>query len=372
VTGGEQQREQFAALTTLRFVAAAMIVVYHTYLPFGVGRALAETVTLQQAVSFFFVLSGFVLAYVHPSLGAHERPRFLLARFARIWPLHAATLLAVVLFFPAGERTPPGVDPRLAAVANLSLLQAWSSRPELNFSYNGPSWTLSTEAAFYLAFPLLVRNLQRTWPWKLALALACAAGVITYANHRDLNEVYVMVYIHPLARMFEFTLGMTMVLAWQRVSAREPPGRGAGTAIEIAALAFVVWAMIQSIDWAQRAQAWPLVGGGGALWLVNAGIPGVAFGPFVVVIALGWGHVSRVLSARPLVRLGEISFAVYLIHHLLVRAYVLHRPALAVVPAPVAYVLFWVALLVLAFASWTWLERPARRLLRSLGQRADK
>ena len=76
-------------LTSLRFFAAAAIVLHHTqevWVPTGFWLPFL----LDQAVAFFFVLSGFILTYVHPALPTRaERRRFWLARFARIWPAHA-------------------------------------------------------------------------------------------------------------------------------------------------------------------------------------------------------------------------------------------------------------------------------------------
>jgi peptidoglycan/LPS O-acetylase OafA/YrhL len=353
-------REPLPALTTLRFVAAAMIVVYHTYLPFGIGRRLAETVMLQQGVCFFFVLSGFILAHVYPRLDASEVRPFLVARFARLWPLHLVTFLAVLVLLPSARDT-AGTNPWLVAIANLALVQAWSARREINFSFNGPSWSISTEVAFYAVFPLLIRDFARTWPWKLAAALVCAAAIVAYTNQRATAEIYVLVYMHPLARVFEFVLGMTLALVWRRLRPHVTAGVALGTLLELGSLVLAGWVMIHCLAWARAAR--PLVGEGGALWLVNAGFPCLVFGVLIVAMALGRGLVSRALATPPLVVLGEVSYAVYLVHHILVRLYELHRAALAGIPAPIAYGCFWALVLVLACFSWTYVERPARRWL---------
>ena len=86
------------ALTGLRFLAAAAVVVFHARVDvpgqMGIPPDFAADVPLASAaVAFFFVLSGFILAYVYPRL---ESPaacgRFLLARFARLWPAHLVGL----------------------------------------------------------------------------------------------------------------------------------------------------------------------------------------------------------------------------------------------------------------------------------------
>src|SRR5260221_11975920 len=82
------------ALTGLRFVAAAMILVHHAA-SFGIQL---PALAFDHGVSFFFVLSGFVLAYVHPSIGsAYELRAFLWNRVVRIWPAHLVMLFAVTI-----------------------------------------------------------------------------------------------------------------------------------------------------------------------------------------------------------------------------------------------------------------------------------
>jgi peptidoglycan/LPS O-acetylase OafA/YrhL len=59
---------QIKCLTSLRFFAAAMIVVFHSVDAFGIIQSRKIQFSLVQGVSFFFVLSGFILTFVYPSL----------------------------------------------------------------------------------------------------------------------------------------------------------------------------------------------------------------------------------------------------------------------------------------------------------------
>lgn len=77
-------REKLHALTSLRFFAAAMIVVYHSAVPFGVLNPRWLTIRFDAGVSFFFVLSGFILTHAYWSLDMRGAGRFLVARVARI------------------------------------------------------------------------------------------------------------------------------------------------------------------------------------------------------------------------------------------------------------------------------------------------
>lgn len=69
-----------------------------------------------------------------------------------------------------------------------------------------------------------------------------------------------MVYVHPLARLFEFTTGMTAALAWWRWSSRGRPGRWAGTVLELAALAFLFVTISGTNSWSDRIDRLPTIG----------------------------------------------------------------------------------------------------------------
>jgi peptidoglycan/LPS O-acetylase OafA/YrhL len=122
-----QEKQHLDALTTLRFFAAALIVIGHADPIFGPFN-FARSAPLNQGVSFFFVLSGFILTWNYPSLtGWKDRRQFWLARIARIWPLHLATcLLWIGLIFNFDRATHfPGTEGAVKLFTNLLLMQAW-------------------------------------------------------------------------------------------------------------------------------------------------------------------------------------------------------------------------------------------------------
>lgn len=88
-------KSKLDALTGLRFLAAAMILIHHS--PFHIP---VPAIAYDHGVSFFFVLSGFILAYVHPTIGSMQEVKaFLWNRVARIWPAHLVTLMTTVFLF---------------------------------------------------------------------------------------------------------------------------------------------------------------------------------------------------------------------------------------------------------------------------------
>jgi acyltransferase len=106
-------------------------------------------------VTFFFILSGFLLAYGYKKrLMTREisTSDFYKARAVKLYPLHILCFAAVFLL---GIRNFVTADlPK--AVLNLFLLQSWVPSPDYYMSYNAVSWFLSDELFFYLMFPFVL------------------------------------------------------------------------------------------------------------------------------------------------------------------------------------------------------------------------
>lgn len=365
------ERGHLHPLTSLRFIAASMIVLEHAQGMFGIRRGIAGSFLLAQGVSFFFVLSGFILVYVYGELEHLGARQFWRARFSRIWPAHVATLLLLLLLLPSAR---PTVDREsiVSLLANAALLQSWTPTGEQWSSFNGVSWSVSTELGFYLLFPLLVVGWRRTWHWKLLgvllltlllLALGNAGALLMQeANGQGLPNIPVL-RVHPLVRLFEFTLGMSAAVAWQRLAARRPAGFAVATLWEGAALLCLGILMVNSAAWAGVAAQQGWVGPAGWIWLTNGGIPALGFAALIVVLALQGGAVSRLLSAPLLVVLGEISYSSYLIHQILIRYAEEHAQPLAALPSWVQLGLFLGITALLSYLCWALVETPFRSLL---------
>ncbi|MCW8087511.1 acyltransferase family protein [Sabulicella glaciei] len=318
-------------LTSLRFFAALSIVMLHSMLYFP-WASVFRGFPLVYGVSFFFVLSGFILTHVYS-----QRPtsynRFMWARFAKLWPVHAATLLMVLLFIRPDSQQLPGTgwfDPRLAMVANLFLVHSIIPFELYVFSWNSVSWSISTEIGFYLAFPMLLLGLRGTWHIKL---FGCFGFILLYGIAFDVFSVPVvnnftslgqefLTYSSPLFRLAEFVVGMSAYALSHR-------WRNANisvwlqTAAEAAALLILV--------------AWFVYGFPAVYGLLLQKAPSIllrwftvggscfAFALVIAVFSKGKGLIGHVLSTRPLVWLGEISFALYMVHQITMKWFYLKR-----------------------------------------------
>lgn len=351
------------ALTSLRFFAALMIVFHHAE---SMLQLRHTGVNWGQGVSFFFVLSGFILAYVYPRLASPaEATRFLRARFARIWPAHAAAFVIGFLLVPYAWDG-------ATALANLSLVHAWIPMSAYYFSYNGVSWSVSTEAFFYVVFPLLILGWRRTWAWKLAGAAAVTATMLWLVQRLGLPEyggptgasghvatAHGLVYIHPATRLFEFVLGMAVSTLWQRW--RRPLPFAVATLLEVGALLACAFNMTHGTD---LLQAWP---GGDApmaarLWVAHSGSL-FAFALLIGVMANGGGAISRALSRPAWVLAGEISFSMYLLHYMLMFEVARALPLLTHVPGALVATGYGIVLLATSYLLWVCIEVPGRRWL---------
>src|SRR5829696_2272203 len=175
------------ALTGLRFVAAFMVFIFHAALLFifsdiNVSLGLLDVAGTagHVGVSFFFILSGFVLTW--SVKGGDTAPKFWRRRFFKIAPNHLVTFaLALVLIGLFGT-----LDGLPQTLANLFLVQAWF--PDLSYvgSVNDVTWSISVEALFYLSFPLvfwLITKIKASALWPTAIviaALSLLAPVVSY------------------------------------------------------------------------------------------------------------------------------------------------------------------------------------------------
>ena len=296
-------RDELKPLTALRFVAALLVFVYHVPFaqPFAHDHALG-----QAGVGFFFLLSGFILTYTYSGALSTQASvmRFYVARFARVYP---AYLISIALALPvvaafgslAWDKSSPGVRAD-ALVAQVLAVQAWFPREELYLGINSPAWSISVEAFFYALFPLLIGSLSRAFAKSgaravfamAALTWTCAAAVFAIPHHADVWTTY----IFPPVRLVDFVVGMLLGMAFLR-GYRLP---GPATAWEIAAVCAIAAAVvaIPHVPAGLQYSLWPL-----PFWAA-----------LIAIVALRGGAISRLLSHPAFVRLGEISYAFYLVH----------------------------------------------------------
>ncbi|WP_316396924.1 acyltransferase [Bradyrhizobium sp. 33ap4] len=357
------QAQKLDPLTSARFFSAAAIVIGHLTDRFG-SLGLSH-LPLNQGVSFFFVLSGFILHYNYrsfTSVGAVKR--FVVARIARIWPVHFACLVLFFVILPHDLWYIPWPRPTLLTllIPNLLLVQSWIPAKSFYLSLNGVSWSISNELFFYLALPLIVTNLRKP----LAILGLSVGIVLLFCLLVEQNGIscdfnageitaYGLIYANPLVRIFEFVMG---VLAARLFLDRRV--RFEGTLAEVSALATVVAFLVLCPAIAAMPSFIASTGSAFAFWFLNCG--GVVFFALLIYSLAGnAGAISRTLSARWLVFLGEISFSIYMTHQILNRAWDVYFGFLRPLPTAVEFAVFWLILLTISSAMFLLVENRARR-----------
>ncbi|MBC9718172.1 acyltransferase [Streptomyces sp. TRM66268-LWL] len=348
--------DRLDSLTGLRFLAALAVFVHH-FTGVSAAGGVAHAPLLfpystmgVNGVGFFFVLSGFLLAWGHRA-GTRARV-FYWRRAGRILPLHLAATIPCIWVFHLWGGVPWDLP---SFLASLLLVQTWFPGVVPMFPGNGVSWTLSVEVFFYLLFPLVIRGAYRLRT-RVLLALAAAGLVAMWAVNwwaaTHLSPFHCeWLMRHPLARLPEFALGLGLALAIGRgLPLRPRPGPLA------AAFAAYTVVYVHREDWLPAAAVDQLA------WSVR---PMVAVFSILVIVAYvqreragvrGW------LCTPLMVRLGAWSYAFYLLHQTVNRMILDHwgRPA----PTDLSvFTLLGVAAVVVAlsWAAYRYVEEPARR-----------
>ena len=343
---------ELRALTGVRGIAAWFVVFYHIRLsiaglPTGLRDVFAKGYL---AVDFFFLLSGFVIWLTWSDRsrigGAHDGgtsiPRFLQKRIARIWPLHLVTLggaVALALLLRAtGRSDPQFVFPELPL--HILLLQNWGFTHHL--AWNDPAWSISAELGAYLLFPVLVIAVdwRRLPSWAL---LAIASGLLV-GLHLAMNAPTLGTDIPRfglLRCLIEFTTGSIVCELWLR-------WRGTSRALIYAAL----FAAIVAGGW---------IAGAPETLVVPA-----LFAAVLLLLALTAGRPGNPFELRWTHYLGEISYATYLSHFILWKAFKLVFVSDATAVSPTRIALYLGLVLLASIALYHLIERPSQRWLNRL------
>ena len=357
-------------LTFTRYIAALTVVFFHygaTVFPANLPWLNPIMAAGPIAVSYFYVLSGFIMAIAYYRAGEQQqRPfdtrRYWWARVARIYPVYLLALLLMIL----AKYHSAGSEPFTVALS-LSMLQAWI--PGYPLTLNAPGWSLSVEAFFYLCFPLLILLVKRHHLTHLSFA-AAGLWVVTQTGHTLLlnSEYYTprgllhdMIYYNPLMHLNTFLIGF-IAGAWlqegklQRLAS---PNLNTLALLSVALLAMALLVVRQ-----------PLMTHSGIQFDYTNGLIAPLFLLFIVLLALNTGKISALLQHPWLVLLGEASFSLYILQKPLHGIYEKLMPA-SIDPAGMLHFYLFVILLTLsAVFSYWFFETPLRRFINNFVNRA--
>ncbi|HKF49921.1 MAG TPA: acyltransferase [Terracidiphilus sp.] len=353
--------DRLNAITGLRTFAAVNIVFFHFSNPQWFGF-LAPVVNAGYAsVSYFILLSGFVLAYNYgprARAGQLNTMRFYKARFTRLYPIYLLSLLMAWRMIPQEYASHTHAMFWTGMVLSPLLLQGWI--PEIATFLNTPAWTMSAESFYYVLFPWIARwrRPDTIGPILRRLAVIWFIGLIP-------GTLYAVFHPDGIAHPDRFSTG-----PWLQALKFTPLPHLASFLFGV-----VLAELDELIPREARVRLLLGVGGFGAtfflLWLggripyamMHDGLLMPLFGCIILGLS-GKNVLSAVLGVAPLVFVGEASYALYLLHfnfwNLIHDTHVLNKVGLAQYDPWVSYLI----LIGLALLALHLVEKPAQRLLR--------
>lgn len=313
-------------LTPLRGIAALLTVIFHIDIVLSSfqGKLVDPNVShlmnrMYLMVDFFFVLSGFIMCHVYAkkfsgSVNRKDFKNFTIARFARVYPLHFFSLFLTMLFlfllYQWGMQVSPILDAENSAysfITNLLLLHSMNFHQWFTFTH--ASWSISVEWWMYMIFPFLVAPVMKlSKSGRILIIALCIGGylmigylLVPLVTVPDSLSFFRSNGIPPFSLnvsyqfgffrcMFGFVIGMMVYLAWKDNWAKNLFSSGYTVLVLIAGLfACMHFAVLDVFT--------------------------VLFFPLILLCAAyGSRNMNVLLATKPLQKLGDWSFSIYLIH----------------------------------------------------------
>ncbi len=360
-------RPRIEALSSLRFFAAAYIFLFHALAMKILDRVQAPAGLKYFAeygyiaVTFFFVLSGFVLVYGYADR-VTDTVRFVKSRLARIYPAYLIGLafgsffLYAVILMNVPDFRWFARHQVLMIVSTLTLTQSWI--PQGAMGWNAPGWAVSVFMFYYVIFPAASRRMAKmstramfglvTAAWLCSLSVATAYVVFAPDGVRHVDRTYGLltwlnfVKFNPVMRLSEFLIGMAIgytVLRETPSAKRAQAALSGGVALLALLIAVGKWVPYPVMHTGLSAPAFALI----------------IYGLTVPPKWLSW------LAAKPLTALGDASLSFYLLHANMMGMFLMdwHHPNAPLSWVRVVFVFLFTTGLSLAL--YRWYEVPARK-----------
>jgi len=348
------------SLTFFRFIAASIVVIFH----YGRGTALAELAPKfltagPEMVSFFFVLSGFVLmiAYWKREFDTKE---FLRARVVRIVPIYYLALLAV-LFLESGDFG------KRAILLNSLFLQSWF--PPYPLSINIPAWALSVEMFFYVSFPIVFWMLKSNsiQPLKLlgaAFSFWLVTQVILISLYNSSfyqpfpSVSHDLIFYFPLSHFSTFLIGVAGGYFYVHRS-KDAPKNNAFLIFSFLVICVVTYYAISNRNALVRLSG------------VRVPFAAGSFAPLFLLFILFSSYAQKTpllgwLSNRFFVLLGSASYAIYIFQlpfKQFMDVYIF--PTLSLSNDDISFYIYFAALILFSILVFLLFEKPVQRLYRA-------
>jgi peptidoglycan/LPS O-acetylase OafA/YrhL len=332
-------------LTFLRFIAAIFIVVFHFghLYPFNYETFSYFFKKSYIGVSFFYILSGYVIyiAYSHrPNITIGS---FYFKRFKRIYPLYFLALVLLLIYYIILPKTIQITDLFLQTLA----VQSWV--PSRTLHFNTPGWSISVEFFFYATFPLLANYVYPKLSLKQKTIVIGAIWLFTqfliafyekfeiFNSNKTINHAQFLNL--PIMHLNQFLVGNLAAMYYLKYL------KDRKVNYDLVIIAITALLVVNMYFFVNPSS--------------NNGIMAIIFVPLILFCSMNTGVITKLSVWKPFVFLGEISYGVYILQS---PVFLLTKKSCTWLHWPISVnVLFYMSLLLLisiAAACYLLIEKP--------------
>lgn len=336
-------------LTFTRFLAALSIVFFHygqSLYPFDQAAFQFLIGQANVCVSYFFVLSGFVMLIAYHSQNKLNAVSYYLNRFARIYPVYLIGLLAI--WFQEQH-----LNSSACTLAHFTLMQSYF--PEWVLKFNLPTWSVSVEIFFYALFPLLFNQVyNKRHLWKVAglgiLVFWIISQIIFHyllglqADNGKILNLEEFVFYSPLLHLNEFLLGNAAAMVFIRYNQTQSRNYS--------------WLLVAIIVLMVLALKYNRV------FNFHNGLLGVFFVPFILALSMNKGSLNDWLSKPVLVYLGDISYSLYIYQYPVFYYFMDFKTGWS----SLDFLIKFAVLILVSSLSYSFVETPLRKRIKAWGK----
>ncbi len=305
----QEKYSRLDSLTSLRFFAAFGVFLLHYSEISGalsfpklkiINTILAEGYVW---VSFFFMLSGFILSYSYYSKkNIDSFSKFIFRRISKIYPIHLLMLILTIIFLFINGNSISIYN----IFYNIFLIQSWNSDPSVYWGINAVSWSISDELFFYFLFIPLCRMRLKWLIFITFLILIIYLSIFIIHNESSYSKYALffrwVFYISPAIRLIGFIAGILSFHAYEKIKLIKLDNYY--NLMELSSIIIFSLFIYMSIHYNVNKLL---------RWDIYYTIP-LSF--IIISFSFQKGIISRILNNKIFVFLGNASFSLYMIHYL--------------------------------------------------------
>ena len=289
-------------LTVLRGIFIIMIVLHHLNLYEGGGSL---------GVAFFFMLGGFAL-----SLGYYDKTcksdfsffQYFRRRCEKFFPLHWLCLIAILplSLWSIIKGTGNISDTLLTLIPNALLLQSLIPINSVYFSFNAVSWYLSATMILSVLFPCIVKSLNKLSDRsKIETLIIILSAYFMLVCFLPIEYRHPILYINPFVRVVDFIIGIYLFLLYRKITTNEQAIGYPNRLIVVISLMMIILTTVTSIIASKDTVLIAAV-----YWLPLS---------VLIISSMIKTDIWRGKIYNLLVRIGELSFPMFLSHQIVIR-----------------------------------------------------